>query len=196
MFASLNLNKSVILALCMIVLASASQPHHEEKADGPKSFPMIMWQRSSDAPTSEISDSIKTPAAISSIQSFATVRYLSYLIYYNLQSANAQNVLVIFKEGLCTRKLSKEANGLPYLKSKVVSSANVFTSIQDEFTFTQLNEVISSSNYHLGNITELEALKDFFTETIKESSNVRSFLNPYSILDLSLLNLSTRLELN
>ena len=68
--------------------------------------------------------------------------------------------------------MSKQAKDLPYLKTKVLSSAQVFTKIQDEFTFAKLNEVVPSTNYHLGNITELEALRDFFTETIKESNNV------------------------
>jgi hypothetical protein len=57
-----------------------------------------------------------------------------------------------------------------------MTSSVVFTDIQDRFDYSVLSSSIPSSNYNLGNQTELDALKEILTESILVKSMVFTFI--------------------
>jgi len=74
------------------------------------------------------------------------------------------------------------------MKDKVIKSSLVFTSIEDRVDYNVLNKVVSNSNYELGNPSELEGIKDFFTKTIVENTQGPNY---YSITVKKSVDLKT-----
>jgi hypothetical protein len=46
------------------------------------------------------------------------------------KSSNAQNLIVVVKDGLSSREFTKNAKSFEYLKSKVIENGNLFTNLR------------------------------------------------------------------
>ena len=70
MFAIKNIQLSILVALSLVMFVSASSHTKDEKYDGPRSFPMVMWQRTSNSAIKEVDDVLTASQSISNLQSF------------------------------------------------------------------------------------------------------------------------------